>query len=81
VGVTVDDYAEGGSPPAKMEGSMAAILTVSNLLTVAKENLDLDQVRSKFTRPNPRFFENARLGFSNFGVSRTSPSSRKTARM
>ncbi len=48
-------------------------LKVSNVISVEKADLDLDQVRSKFTHPNPRFFENARLGFSNFGVSRDIP--------
>ena len=48
-------------------------LKVSNVISVEKADLDLDKVRSKFSHPNPRFFENARLGFSNFGVSRDIP--------
>jgi superfamily II DNA or RNA helicase len=48
-------------------------LRILNVISINKEDLDLNEVRSKFTHPNPRFFENARLGFSNFGVSRDIP--------
>ena len=48
-------------------------LTLSNNISVLKQDLDLNEVRFKFTYPNPKFFENARLGYSNFGVPRHIP--------
>lgn len=45
-----------------------ATIEVSNIIKVEKAALNLDVVRAKFTHPNPRFFENQRLGFSNFAT-------------
>ena len=48
-------------------------LTLSNKISILKQDVDLNEVRFKFTYPNPKFFQNTRLGFSNFGVPRDIP--------
>lgn len=45
-----------------------ATLQVSNVVRVGKDALDRHTVATKFTYPNPKYAENIRLGFSNFGV-------------
>ena len=47
-----------------------ATLEVSNIIKTHKSALDSHVVATKFTYPNPKFIENERLGFSNFGVPR-----------
>jgi len=47
-----------------------ATLEVSNILRIHKSALDPRAFRTKFAYPNPKFVENERLGFSNFGVPR-----------
>ena len=47
-----------------------AILSVSNILKISKSELVSHAFETKFTYPNPKFIENERLGFSNFGVPR-----------
>jgi superfamily II DNA or RNA helicase len=53
--------------PTKKENPMAT-LQVSNVVRVGKDALDHHTVVTKFTYPNPKYTENIRLGFSNFGV-------------
>jgi superfamily II DNA or RNA helicase len=48
-----------------------ATAEISNVLRVGKDALNPHTVHTKFTYPNPKFHENERLGFSNFGVPRT----------
>jgi superfamily II DNA or RNA helicase len=45
-----------------------ATIEISNIIKVEKTDLNLDVIKTKFTHPNPRFFENQRLGFSNFAT-------------
>ena len=48
-----------------------ATLEVAHILKADKSAFNQHQVHTKFTYPNPKFAENERLGFSNFGVPRT----------
>jgi len=48
-----------------------ATLEVSNIIKTHKSAVDSRAIATKFTYPNPKFIENERLGFSNFGVPRT----------
>lgn len=47
-----------------------ATLQLSEVLRVSKFALNPHQVHTRFTHRNPKFTENERLGFSNFGVPR-----------
>jgi superfamily II DNA or RNA helicase len=51
-----------------MEGDSMAALSLSNVVRVEKGALDPLEIAARFTCPNPKFLENERLGFSNFGV-------------
>ena len=49
---------------------MAPTIEISNILKLNKQDSNVDSVIKQFTYPNPRFYENLRLGFSNFGTPR-----------
>nr|BDD45665.1 hypothetical protein 13 [Desulfobacterales bacterium] len=43
-------------------------MRIGAVVEVEKTEIDLEEVHARFTRPNPKFAENERLGFSNLGV-------------
>ena len=47
-----------------------ALLELAQVLRADKSAFNPHTVATKFTYPNPKFAENQRLGFSNFGVPR-----------